>query len=164
MGAANGDYPLSQIADAVSVPVDHLTTWESVDAEFRSLLAPITLGLSADELSPAEAGDLFSTLLRAHLESLNLIQPVNKRVLRRTRHIEKMTEELKVQKNSSRKLMKSSPHRFFNLVRAYNRAKKARDRWLEGYNLRKNERAFRKNPWHFAKSACKEGEETSSGD
>ena len=73
-----------------------------MDAEFRSLLAPIASGLSADELSAAEAGDLFSTLLRAHLESHNLIQPLNKRVLRRTRHIEKMIEELKVQKNSSR--------------------------------------------------------------
>ena len=59
--------------------------------------------------------------------------------------------------------MKSSPHRFFYLVRAHNRTKKPRDKWLEGYNLRKNERAFRKNAWHFAESSCKGSEQASSG-
>ena len=66
MGAANGDYPLPKMADAVPVSVDCSTTWECLNAEFRSILAPIASGLSADELSPVEAGDLFSTLLRAH--------------------------------------------------------------------------------------------------
>ena len=97
MGAANGDYPLSQIADAMPVSVDCSTTctctWECLEAECRSLLAPIASSLSADELSPVEAGDLFSTLLRAHLESHNLIQLLNKRVLRRTRRIEEMAED-----------------------------------------------------------------------
>ena len=122
MDTANGDYPLSQLAAAVPISVDCSTTWECLDSEFQSLLAPIASGLSAKELSPAEADNLFSTLLRTHLESHNLIQPLKKRVLRRTRRIEKMMEELKVQKDSSRKLMKFSPHRFFNLVRAYNQA------------------------------------------
>ena len=119
MGEMNSDYPLSQIAAAVIMSADCSSTWECLDAEFQSLLAPIASGLSANELSPVEEGELSSTLLRAHLESHNLVLPLNKRVLRRTRRIEKMTEELKVQKNSSRKLMKISPHRFFNLVRAY---------------------------------------------
>ena len=68
---------------------DCSTTWECLDAEFQSLLAPIASGFSARELSSAEAGDLFSTPLRAHLESHNLIQPLNKRVLWRTKCIEK---------------------------------------------------------------------------
>ena len=51
MGAANGDYPLSQIEAAVPMSADFSTAWECLDAEFQFLIAPIASGLSADELS-----------------------------------------------------------------------------------------------------------------
>ena len=161
MAAAHGVCPLSQIASAAASVTTLETNWEFIDAEFRSILAPTALKLSMDELNPAEAGDLFSTLLRTHLEHYNIIQSSdtsNTSMIRRTRRIEKVAEELRLQKNPSRRLLKSSPWQFHNLARAYARAKKAVDQMKRNSSLRKNEKEFRKNPWHFAKSVCKECE------
>ena len=125
------------------------------------MLAPTLFALAADDVSTCEAGDIFSILVKAHLECWGVIKASGKinagmQMLRRTRRIEKTTEQLRILKNSWRKRMKDNLPSFLNLVRAHNLAKREGERMLNSISFRNNEKAFRSNPWHYAKSICKD--------
>ena len=95
MAAAHGVCPLSQIANAAASATTSETNWECIDTDFRPILAPTTMRLSMDDLNQGEAGDLFLTLLRAHLERYNTVRSSftsNTYMIRRTRRIEKVAE------------------------------------------------------------------------
>ena len=155
---AHGVSSLSQQAVAADRTSPPETNWELIDAELSCLLAPTEFGLASNDISPEEAGDIFSSLLSAHLEKHNLSHPhsSSNALVRRSRRIERVTERLRQMKNSSRNLLKSSPAEFHQLVRAHNIAKKGCMKLSNQATLRRNERAFRSNPWHFAKSVCSE--------
>ena len=71
---AHGDFPLSQTAEATISSTTPSMNWDTIDAEFRFILAAChSLCLASDEVSPSEAGDIFSSLLRVHLERYNVM-------------------------------------------------------------------------------------------
>lgn len=158
----NGVSPLSQSATTAA----ESPSWTAIDAEFRSIIAPTTSLLANDDISPAEAGDSLSLQIKAHLENWKILKPprnspscnntptCSASLIRRTRRIEATNERLRILKNSSRKHMKCTSSSFFNLVRAHNKTKKACVHLEKCRELRKNEKAFRSNPWHFSKSVC----------
>ena len=81
-----------------------------IDAEFRSINASTSIRLASEEISTAEAGDIFSTLLKAHLERYEVLKESrrpssgkNIETVRRTRRIEKTSEHLRKMKNTHRK-------------------------------------------------------------
>ena len=76
-------------------------------------------------------------------------------LLHQAREIEKAVNRLRALKSDLRRHRKSSPSEFFNACRAHNKCLKAQ-RNLEGSrSIRRHERAFRSNPWQYAKKACK---------
>lgn len=166
MVVANGIPSLSQPAAATAVSATPSPNWESIDAEFRSLIRPTSLSLNSEDLAPSEAGENFGILLKAHLDSHGVTKGkvqrsgISSSMLRRTRRIERVAEHLRLTKNQSRCYMKSDPQGFHNLMRAHNQAKKVCDRIQSGRSFRASERAFKKNPWHFAKSACAQPEKS----
>ena len=78
--------------------------WELIDAELSCLLAPTVFGLATDDISPEEAGNIFSSLLSAHLEKHNLShsQSSSNDLVRRSQRIERVTDRLRQRKNNSR--------------------------------------------------------------
>ena len=138
---------------------DVATSWDEIDAEFSSIIGPVHLRLCSGETKPAEAADTFAILLRAHLERfLDRERPTmptsNRSMLHRSRRIEKVTEKLKIVKKGLSKSRKSNPRGFFNALRAHNKCLTAKRSYDYTKNLRRQERAFRENPWSFAKRAC----------
>ena len=143
----------------------HHSLWDwrnTVDSEFPSIIAPFLFCLSANDLDTAEAGEIFSSLLKAHLEWCGAIKgktppenPQSSHTIRRTRKIVKVTEDIRRLKNNSRSTLKRTPSAFHNLVRLHNKTRKAKDNLEASQSLKRHERAFRNNPWHYAKSACK---------
>ena len=151
MAAAPRISHLSQ--PAVAAP--NASDWNCIDAEFKAILSPIHL-LSAGDITTDEAASIFSSLVNAHLDRFEVSgQSTNPQALTcRSRRIEKLAEDLRKVKNQSRKLLKQNPAHFHNINRVYSKVLKARDRLSSSQLLRRHEAAFRKNPWHYAKSTC----------
>ena len=141
---------------AVSTPGPSVTDWNFVDAEFRTVLLPVYLRLSSGEISPGEAGNTFSILLKVHLERFEVSdQPESSQALTHcSRRVEKLAENLRNEKNMSRRLFKQNPSHFHNINRLYSKVVKAKANLSSNQILRKNESAFRKNPWQYVKSVC----------
>ena len=59
-------------------------------------------------------------------------------------------------KKQSRRTFSRNPSEFLNAVRAHHKAKKAADRLGQQRSARKQEKAFRNNPWKFSKSVCED--------
>ena len=145
----------------LSQPSDSSTSvtanWTLIDAEFDSVIRPVHHRLSVGEICPSEAAEIFTSLLRAHLERYLDIQTETgngRPLLHRTRRIETTVSNLRTTKNKLRKNRGTNPSMFFNALRAYNnclRAKRSGDRTK---SLRQEEKHFRQNPWAFAKKAC----------
>ena len=57
-------------------------------------------------------------------------------------------------KNMTRKNIRSSPKEFLTAVRTHNLAVRGERELLRKQSTRRQEKAFQKNPWQFAKSAC----------
>ena len=128
-----------------------------MDAEFRSILSSTSTRLASGEINTSEAGEIFVSLCKAHLERYGILKESRQettQVIRRTRQIQKVTEHLRQLKNSERKMMRQNKASFNNLVRAHNKAKKMCDQLTTNSNIRVHERAFRPNPWHYAKKLC----------
>ena len=132
-----------------------------IDAEFRSIVASTSIRLASNEINTAEAGDIFSTRFKAHLERHEILKEPKKpgsgnatEIVRRTSRIEKASEHLRKMKNTGRKNRKQDRSSFNNLIRAHNKVKKACDKLADERSLRVHERAFRSNPWHYAKKVC----------
>ena len=118
---AHGDSPLSQLQMLPSLLT--VLGLEYGGWEFRSIISSTSFRLASGEISISEAGDTFSPLLRAHLERFDLVKPCQERggtkdILRRTRRIERAAEQLRVEKNQSRKFRRQDSSGFNNLVSA----------------------------------------------
>ena len=61
---------------------------------------------------------------------------------------------VRLTENVERRQFRANPKRFLDAVRLHNRAKKASKRATISSRARKQERAFRENPWSFSKSVC----------
>ena len=161
MAAAEGDFPLSQTAGATAFSNAQSGLWDAIDAEFRSITASTSIRLASEEISTAEAGDIFSTLLKAHLERYEVLKESrrpssgkNIETVRRTRRIEKTSEHLRKMKSTHRKDRRLERSAFNSLIRVHNKVKKACDKLADERSLRVHERAFRSNPWQYAKKVC----------
>ena len=122
--------PLLYSAGATAIFAHSPTFWESVDAEFRSILSSTSSRLASGEINTSEAGKIFVSLCKAHLERYSILKESRQettQVIRRTRQREKVTEHLRQLKNSERKMMKQNKASFNNLVRAHDKAKKICD-------------------------------------
>ena len=132
-------------------------SWDEIDAEFSSIIAPIHYRLCSGETEPVEAANTFSILLRAHLERFEEPKSAtngNKQLIHRTRRIEKVTEKLRNLKKSLGKSRERNSSSFMHAIRAHNKLLKASRSYDQRKDLRRQERAFRENPWSFAKKAC----------
>ena len=100
----------------------------------------------------------FVSLLSTHLESYGLLKankmPPTKKTNHKQRSIIKLTKRLAKVKTACRREFLSIPKQFLCSVRAHNKVKQAKDQYLELRATRKQERAFKQNPWKFAKSVC----------
>ena len=65
-------------------------------------------------------------------------------------------------KNNARRRIKTNPTTFNKLARAHDLAKKANENMVNTRLFRTNEKAFRSNPWHYAKSIYEEKSSTES--
>ena len=124
--------------------------WDTMDAEFRSILDSTAARLASEELSTSEAGDIFSSLLNAHLKRFNVLKPPghptkdrSSEVIRRSRRIEKVAEHLRVMKNTQRKMRRNNKPSFNILLRAQNKAKQMCDHIASCSELRAHERTRR---------------------
>ena len=127
----NGQSTLSQPAFATCNSREGSINWKAIDAEFRSIIAPVATDMAAGYLSTAEAGDTLSFLVKVHLihheviVSDDLSINYSRDLMKRTRRIEIVTEDLRKRKNISRKILKDQPHTFHQLFRSYHASKKA---------------------------------------
>ena len=128
---------LSQPAGATAISTTQTNFWDVIDAEFRSIVASTSIRLASNEINTAEAGDIFSTLFKAHLERHEILKEPKKpgsgkatEIVRRTSRIEKASEHLRKMKNTGRKNRKQDRSSFNNLIRAHNKVKKACDKLL----------------------------------
>lgn len=125
--AADG-VPLSQ--QVVAATTDN-PDWDLIDAELRAILTPTTLQLASDDISLAEAGDIFSTLLRNHLEHYNIPklsskkQTSNSQPIRRTRRIAKVTENLRQMKEQIKKSVEIQPCSISQLSKSTQQSKES---------------------------------------
>ena len=147
-------------------PPDHCIQieeiWTTIDAEFSAIIAPVHLRLATDDLQPSEAATVFTSLLRDHLEShdqlprMRLDTGQEKRVsmVHRTRKIKRIVVHLKDTKNNLRKHRKKNPKAFFDACRLYNKCLNGKKMLDHDHDVRRQEKAFRTNPWHFSKKVC----------
>ena len=121
------------------------------------MLSPVYFELCNDVISPSVAMVEFVSLVRAYLENHGLIKR-NKPHTDKDNHKEcsivKLTERLAKVKNACRKYFSSNPREFLCFVRAHNKVKQVKDQCLNNRSARKQERAFKQNPWKFSKSVC----------
>lgn len=158
---AQGDSLLSHPAATTDYFHRH---WDTIDAEFRSILYLTSACLASDDISPTEAGDTFVSLFRAHLERYDILKQSDNskvtEVVRRSRRMEKVTERLRRLKNTQKKMWRRDRPSFNNVFRAHNKAKRLCDQLATDSRLRYHERAFRSNVWHYAKKVCTDSSNT----
>ena len=125
------------------------------------MILPVHVMLNRDEISIQEAAASFSAVMANHLRSHNQLKVHTDSALK-VNHCERslLRTKLKlaVQKNRLRRSIKSSPRHFLQAVRAHNRLCKSTRAEDMSRKMKKQEKAFRSNPWKFAKSACTSGE------
>ena len=74
MAPVHGDDPLSHSAGTTAISAHSPTFWESVDAEFRSILSSTSTRLASGEINTSEAGEIFVSLCKAHLERYGILK------------------------------------------------------------------------------------------
>ena len=132
--------------------------WCHLDQEFRTLLSPITTRLNMNEITTTEAATYFSEVLSSFLRDRGVLKKTNRTQTEahqpsRTRDVVIWTKRLAEMKNLARKDFNSNPTSFLNAVRVHNRMKQTSRTLERQHSTRKQEKAFRRNPWRFAQSA-----------
>ena len=135
----------------------HEQDWEVIDDEFRAIITPVHSALSSEVIGVEEAGEVFSEVLSYHLHQHNLMS--DKSFSRNQgdhheRSVVKLTNRLAKAKNLERRSIREDARPFLHAVRLHNRVKKASTNFTSFRSACKQERAFKKNPWSFAKSVC----------
>ena len=154
-------FPLPQVATASSTavstatysgaPTTSLMNWDQLDNEFRRMLAPVSDGLNSDSITTTEAAEAFTSVLRDHLIHYNLLRDKVKATgPHRERQIVKVTKKLAQAKNALRSSgFHRSPREFLNAVRTHNAAVRTQREFQQRQTTRKQEKAFRNNPWQL---------------
>lgn len=152
--AADSQAPSSQPAASAINP----EPWSQIDSEFLEMISPVRVLLNQGEISTQEAATAFSDVLHAHLHSHHQLKSSPNTSSHRERAVLRAKVRLTVEKNRLRRSIRSSPIQFLCAVRAHNRLCKATRAQDLSRSTKKQERAFRSNPWKFAKSVCMDGE------
>ena len=150
--------PLLQSSNATTATVN--VAWDFIDAEFSSIISPVHNRLSSGEVQPRKVAFNIASLLNAHLERHKILPrspPCGMKPsapIHRTRRIEKVVERMKQLLSVRRKNRKNAPSAFHDACRAYSKGLKAKRNLENSTNIRRHERAFRNNPWLYAKKCC----------
>ena len=135
-----------------------------INEEFVSMLSPLHCELSNNIVSPSVAVEEFVSLLNPHLEHYSVnnhsLDPSLSLSNHRECSIVHPTKTLAKFKNQSRQTFSTSPGESLSAVRAHNKAKKAMDHHNSQRSMRKQEKAFKRNPWKFSKSVCEDKPDT----
>lgn len=120
------------------------TNWEVMDDELKCMLAPVT---DSNLISTTEAANSFSSILHEHLHTQGLISMCMNdcgRVKHHDNQLVKISRKLAVTKNNAKKCINLSPRTFLNAVR---KIIKLSRRNTHQTSIRRQEKAFKNNPW-----------------
>ena len=153
--ATSGCLPIQDTQDLYS-DIQDTKDWSIIDDEFRAIISPIHVSLAREEITAAEAAEIFADLLSSHLQHRKIIRQRTKtqKGPHRPRAMVKLTERLAKAKNKLRRDFRHNPREFLNAVRAHNKVFKATSRTESDRNTLRKEKAFNANPWSFSKSVC----------
>ena len=157
MAAAHGASSLSQSA----VDTDHeAIDWASIDDEFCSIISTLNETLNQNLVDTSEASAMFTRLLHSHLGQLGILGDRGRSSgegfagRHREKGIIKLTRRLAKLKNIARRSFHAQPVAFLNGARVHNKSLKVARKTTQLRSARQQEKAFRSNPWLFAKSVC----------
>ena len=154
---------MNSLSQEVNVPYHPAIKWSVVNEELVTMLSPIHAELANNVCSPCEAAEEFSTLITAHLRHHSLIHrdktSSQQAFQHRDRAVVRLTKRLAAIKNNLRRKFPSNQSEFLNAVRVHNLSVKAMNELEFQRSSRKQEKAFRCNPWKFSKSVCKDASE-----
>ena len=133
--------------------------WNHVNNLIEEELTATLFGLNHNLITTEMAADTFSDTVQRVLKAKNVIKTKQKTTLsdHRPRQIERLVENLRQEKNKNRGRIVDQPQAFLHSMRAHNKALKDLNSWKRQRSSVKQEQAFWKNRWSFAKSACQPG-------
>ena len=131
---------------------NRVPNWNHVNEEVSELCRNLVNDLEQDALSPSEASGVFERELQRTLTKYRITKNRNGQKGHRPRPIEIATTNARNLKNRSRHLLSSNPQAYLQMVRAHNKVAVAERRWKLEHSTIKQERAFWKNRWSFARS------------
>ena len=132
--------------------------WSLINEELATMICPLHSEL-VNNITPSVAAKEFASLVSAHLEHRCALKKsptqsigltTNGQI--RERAIVRLTKCLAELKNQSRHTFPHNPFEFLNVVRVHRKSKTATDHYAQHRSARKQEKAFRNNPWKFSKS------------
>ena len=116
------------------------------------MLAPVSDGLNYDIYDTTEAADSFVSILREHLIHHGMLKGETRtNNTHRDRAMIRTTKKLAQVKNTAWRHIRSSPREFLTDVRTHTLAVRSERELLYKQSTRRQEKAFQKNPWRFAK-------------
>ena len=123
------------------------------------MLSPVHAELANNITTPNEAAEKFAALSIAHVNHHSVIHPTSRPTQPTPQHRERavvcLSKRLPTIKNNLRKNFPSHRSVFLNVVRAHKSVKTMNELHYQR-TARKEERAFKFNPWKFSKSVCDE--------
>ena len=132
--------------------LNKIVDWNQINDEISDICRNLAIQLNQDVLSPSEASAAFERSLQHSLSEYGVIKRNNKCNTHRPRPIEIATTKARKIKNENRHLLSSNPQAYLQMVRAHNKVSSAERKWKLERSTIKQERAFWKNRWSFAKS------------
>ena len=142
--------------------------WNLLDLVLKNFLAPYYELLCHNEVETSEAVDEFVSILSEQLRDNTSINTATSTVKNSTYHrpraIDKLRVNLTREKNLARMSFADNPGRFLQLVRSHNKLIQVSRTVSHAKSTMKQELAFRRNPWQFAKSVCQESNNTFTAD
>ena len=133
-------------------------SWEDIEEEVKPELTSLSIELSHGIITTSTAAERLVEILRATLIQHGIIleKTTSHNTHHRRRGIEVLTENLRSTKNRLRKEFKTNRQEFLRSVRVHNRAMRDLQNWKSARSNRKQEGAFWRDRWKFAKSVCQE--------
>ena len=145
--------------DCVSCQPPTAIDWDMLDSEINSCVSPLYELLCQNEISTTTAAEEFASELSRYLTEYGATKPMpSTRIRKRHRTRPSRTTELRLarEKNQARTTFRDNPRQFLQLVRAHHRLVQTSRTQTAAKSAMKQEQAFRRNPWQFAKSVCEQ--------
>ena len=128
--------------------------WSLSNEELATMVYPLHSELANDIITPSVAAEEFASLVSAHLEHRCALKKSPTQFTDLTtngqiweRAIVKLIKRLAKLENQIRHTFPHNPSEFLNVVRAHHKLKRAADHYAQHRSTRKQEKAFRNNPW-----------------